>query len=35
MRSLPLWIPFCLAFAFVLWGTALFPQAKVWAFAPF
>lgn len=35
MRSLPLWIPFCFALSFVLWGTALFPQAKIWAFTPF
>ena len=35
MRSLPLWIPFCLACLFGLWGFPLLPQAKVWIFAPF
>lgn len=35
MRLLPLWLPFSFALAFAIWGTALFPQVKVWAFAPF
>ena len=35
MRSLSLWIPFCLACIFALWGGVMFPQAKVWVFSPF
>lgn len=35
MRSLSLWVPFCLACSFAIWGIGLFPQLKVWVFAPF
>ena len=35
MRHLSLWIPFGLAFFFGTVGTALFPEIRVWAFAPF
>ncbi len=35
MRHLSLWISFSLAFFFAVVGTALFPEIRVWAFAPF
>lgn len=35
MRQVPLWFPFSLACFFALFGTALFPQAKLLAFSPF
>ena len=35
MRHLSLWIPFSLAFFFASVGTALFPEIRIWAFAPF
>jgi hypothetical protein len=35
LKNISLWIPFFLALAFALLGTALFAEVRLWAFAPF
>ena len=35
MNRISLWIPFFLALSFLLIGTALFPEIRIWAFSPF